>query len=51
MKRGLEAKFKQHSDLRRMLLATGTKKLVCIHPQDTFWGTGKLKSIGLWNIS
>ena len=49
MKRGLEAKFTQHTDLRRMLLDTGTKKLMFIHPEDIIWGTRKSKSIGLWN--
>ena len=44
MERGLEAKFTQHTDLRRMLLATGTRKLLFIHPEDTVWGTGRSKS-------
>ena len=44
MKRGLEAKFTQHPHLRRMLLATGTRTLLFIHPEDTVWGTGRFKS-------
>ena len=47
MKRGLEAKFTQHTDLRRMLLDTGTSTLLFIHPEDVFWGIGTSKSKGL----
>ena len=49
MKRGLEAKFTQHPDLSRMLLDTGTKKLMFIHPEDIIWGIDKSKLIGLCN--
>ena len=40
-------KFTQHAYLRRMLLDTGTKKLLFIHPIDLFWGTGTTRSLGL----
>ena len=47
MEKALYFKFTQHPNLRRMLLATGTKKLLFIHPEDSFWGTGTTKSLGL----
>ena len=44
MERGLKAKFTQHPHLRRILLDTGTRTLLFIHPEDVFWGTGRSKS-------
>jgi hypothetical protein len=35
------AKFTQHPDLRKMLVETGTRKLVYADPYDGYWGIGK----------
>lgn len=35
------AKFTQHPDLRKMLVDTGTQKLVYADPYDSYWGAGK----------
>jgi N-glycosidase YbiA len=40
MRRAIAAKFTQHSDLARGLLATDTAALVEDSRQDAFWGTG-----------
>ncbi|KZT01034.1 DUF1768-domain-containing protein [Laetiporus sulphureus 93-53] len=37
----LEAKFTQHSHLRRMLLDTGESQLIEDSPVDSFWGVGR----------
>jgi len=36
----LRAKFTQHEDLRRQLLATGEAELVEVNPGDGYWGDG-----------
>jgi ribA/ribD-fused uncharacterized protein len=33
-------KFRQHADLRGMLLATGDAPLIYADEQDTYWGEG-----------
>ncbi len=35
------AKFTQHPELRKMLVETGTRKLVYADPYDGYWGIGK----------
>ena len=40
MEEVLYYKFKQHPDLRSMLLGTGTARLVYVDADDIFWGTG-----------
>jgi len=43
MEEVLYLKFKQHPDLRRMLLATAENILVYADPHDNFWGEGPLR--------
>lgn len=38
MRRAVEAKFRQHSDLRQLLLSTGNALLVEHTENDDFWG-------------
>jgi ribA/ribD-fused uncharacterized protein len=40
MRRAVEAKFRQHDDLRFLLLETGDAKLVEHTENDDFWGDG-----------
>jgi ribA/ribD-fused uncharacterized protein len=40
MRTAVEAKFRQHDDLRALLLATGDAKLVEHTDNDDFWGDG-----------
>jgi len=40
MRQAVEAKFRQHDELRDMLLATGDAKLVETTDNDAFWGDG-----------
>lgn len=40
MERAVGAKFAQHEELRRLLLATGNKELEECAPTDTYWGVG-----------
>jgi ribA/ribD-fused uncharacterized protein len=40
MREAVEAKFRQHDELRAMLLATGDAKLVEHTDNDDFWGDG-----------
>jgi N-glycosidase YbiA len=40
MREAVEAKFRQHADLRALLLATGDAKLVEHTENDAFWGDG-----------
>jgi hypothetical protein len=40
MREAVEAKFRQHQDLRALLLATGDAKLVEHSEDDDFWGDG-----------
>lgn len=40
MREAVEAKFRQHDDLRALLLATGDAKLVEHTENDDFWGDG-----------
>lgn len=40
MREAVEAKFRQHDELRAMLLATGDAKLVEHTENDDFWGDG-----------
>lgn len=40
MREALEAKFRQHDDLRRLLLSTGSAKLVKHTENDSYWGDG-----------
>lgn len=40
MREAVEAKFRQHDDLRALLLATGDAKLVEHTDNDDFWGDG-----------
>lgn len=40
MRRALRAKFETHSDLRELLLATGTETLVEKTSGDYYWGCG-----------
>lgn len=42
MKHALKVKFKQHPDLREMLLATGQAKIVFDTVADSFWGVATL---------
>jgi len=41
MREVLRAKFTQHSDIRGVLIGTGTKRLVEASPTDAYWGEGK----------
>jgi N-glycosidase YbiA len=41
MKRGLVAKLDQHPELKELLLATGTKRIVEDSPEDYYWGCGR----------
>jgi N-glycosidase YbiA len=41
MKKGLEAKFTQHPNLKALLLSTGSKRLVEASKDDSFWGMGR----------
>lgn len=40
MRQALEAKFTQHDELKRLLLATGSAKLVEHTANDRYWGDG-----------
>lgn len=40
MREAVEAKFRQHDELRALLLATGDAKLVEHIDHDAFWGDG-----------
>ncbi|KAF9534662.1 hypothetical protein CPB83DRAFT_842706 [Crepidotus variabilis] len=40
MKQVLYQKFKQHPDLRTMLLSTGSARLIYVDADDTYWGSG-----------
>src|SRR5437016_1195870 len=40
MREALEAKFRQHEDLERLLLSTGDARLVEHTENDAFWGDG-----------
>jgi ribA/ribD-fused uncharacterized protein len=40
MREAVEAKFRQHDELRTVLLATGDAKLVEHTDNDDFWGDG-----------
>ncbi len=40
MREAVEAKFRQHDDLRALLLATGEAKLIEHTENDDFWGDG-----------
>ena len=40
MRQAVEAKFRQHDDLRQLLLDTGDAKLVEHTENDEFWGDG-----------
>jgi ribA/ribD-fused uncharacterized protein len=40
MREAVEAKFRQHDELRTILLATGDAKLVEHTDNDDFWGDG-----------
>jgi N-glycosidase YbiA len=40
MRRALEAKFTQHEELGRLLLSTGSCKLIEHTPNDDYWGDG-----------
>lgn len=40
MYRAVKAKFKQHADLKKLLLSTGNKVLVEHAAPDTYWGIG-----------
>jgi ribA/ribD-fused uncharacterized protein len=40
MREAVEAKFRQHDELRALLLATGDAKLVEHTDNDSFWGDG-----------
>lgn len=40
MREAVEAKFRQHPDLRELLLATGDARLVEHTENDDFWGDG-----------
>jgi N-glycosidase YbiA len=40
MREAVEAKFRQHDELRTLLLATGDAKLVEHTDNDNFWGDG-----------
>ncbi|KAF8958495.1 hypothetical protein BDZ97DRAFT_1706001 [Flammula alnicola] len=40
MEEVLTLKFKQHADLRILLLGTGSAKIIYSDAQDTFWGSG-----------
>ncbi len=40
MREAVEAKFRQHDDLRALLLATGDAKLIEHTTNDNFWGDG-----------
>lgn len=41
MENGLIAKFSQHLDIQKLLIATGEQELVEDSPIDWFWGWGK----------
>jgi len=36
----MHQKFRQHPDLRTMLLSTGTARLIYADADDSYWGTG-----------
>jgi N-glycosidase YbiA len=40
MRRALDAKFRQHDDLRALLLSTGDEELIEETDTDSFWGCG-----------
>jgi len=40
MREALEAKFRQHEDLRRLLLSTGSAGIVEHTENDSYWGDG-----------
>ena len=40
MKHVLYEKFRQHADLRTLLLQTGTARLIYVDADDTYWGSG-----------
>ncbi|HSI84323.1 MAG: NADAR family protein [Candidatus Methylacidiphilales bacterium] len=40
MKDGVRAKFAQHAELRRILLATGDEEIIEASPRDYTWGCG-----------
>lgn len=53
MYRAVKAKFKQHSDLKKLLLSTGHRVLVENAAPDTYWGVGinsKTGKVGYNNL-
>lgn len=40
MMAALEAKFRQNTDIRRLLLDTASRKILCHYADDAFWGDG-----------
>lgn len=40
MRKAVDAKFRQHEDLRKLLLSTGDAKLVEHTTNDSYWGDG-----------
>jgi ribA/ribD-fused uncharacterized protein len=41
MKDVLYQKFRQHANLRSLLLSTGAARLIYVDPEDAFWGSGE----------
>ena len=42
MKQVLYEKFRQHPDLRTLLLQTGNARLIYVDADDTYWGSGSV---------
>lgn len=40
MRRALEAKFRQHAELRELLLSTGDEEIIEETDADSYWGSG-----------
>ena len=40
MRRAIDAKFRQHDELRELLLSTGDEELIEETDEDAFWGCG-----------
>ena len=40
MEKGLTAKLTQHPNILQLLISTGDKPLLFVHPTDLVWGTG-----------
>jgi len=40
MQRAVKAKFIQNEDIKKILLETSHKRLICYNPEDGFWGNG-----------